>query len=204
MEEVTLILSYQGYKECTGFEVCDLGKSNLIIGYTWLHKHNPEIDQETIRGTPKFQYSNSVTLCNHPPKKSHQVATPIDHLVHVAFCRSLPHCSPFYFCALLFPSYSISILFHILFPILFVFHILPLSLFHDLLLVAMHSVPYVAPLRLGSPQSFLFGSPLQGMHPSAVLHLSNILWQCLKVWFGPVFQPPRGATVDHNQSKQLP
>jgi len=47
MEEVTLILSYQGHKECGVFEVCDLGKSNLIIGYTWLHKHNPEIDWET-------------------------------------------------------------------------------------------------------------------------------------------------------------
>jgi len=46
-EEVTLILSYQGHKECTVFEVCDLGKSNLIIGYTWLHKHNPEINWET-------------------------------------------------------------------------------------------------------------------------------------------------------------
>ena len=47
MEEVTLILSYQGQKEHAVFEVCDLGKSNLIIGYTWLHKHNPEIDWET-------------------------------------------------------------------------------------------------------------------------------------------------------------
>ena len=28
------------------FKVCDLGKSNLIIGYTWLPKHNPEIDWE--------------------------------------------------------------------------------------------------------------------------------------------------------------
>jgi len=47
MEEVTLILSYQGHKECAVFKVCDLGKSNLIIGYTWLHKHNPEISWET-------------------------------------------------------------------------------------------------------------------------------------------------------------
>jgi len=47
MEEVTLILSYQRHKEHAVFEVCDLGKSNLIIGYTWLHKHNPEIDWET-------------------------------------------------------------------------------------------------------------------------------------------------------------
>jgi len=46
-EEVTLILSYQGHKECTVFEVCDLGKSNHIIGYIWLHKHNPEVDWET-------------------------------------------------------------------------------------------------------------------------------------------------------------
>jgi len=47
MEEVTLILSYQGHKEHAVFKVCDLGKSNLIIWYTWLHKHNPEIDWET-------------------------------------------------------------------------------------------------------------------------------------------------------------
>jgi len=46
-EEVTLILSYQGHKECAVFKVCDLGKSNLIVGYTWLHKHNPEINWET-------------------------------------------------------------------------------------------------------------------------------------------------------------
>jgi hypothetical protein len=28
-------------------EVCDLGKASLIIGYTWLCKHNPDIDWET-------------------------------------------------------------------------------------------------------------------------------------------------------------
>jgi len=116
-----------------------------------------------VRGTPKFQYSDSATLqlmqhfvipatlCNHPLKKSHQVATPIDHPVCVAYCLPLPYHSPFYFCALLLPSYFISISFHILFPILSIFHILLLSLFCDLLLVAMHSVPYVVPLCLGSP-----------------------------------------------------
>ena len=39
-EEVTLILSYQGHKEHAVFEVCDLGKSNLIIGYTRLYTVN--------------------------------------------------------------------------------------------------------------------------------------------------------------------
>jgi len=111
-----------------------------------------------VRGTLKFQHSDSAThatlcdsLCDRPPKKLHQVATPIDHPVCAAYGLPLPHHSPFYFCALLLPSYSISISFHILFPILSIFHILPLSLFHDPLLVAMHSVPYVAPLRSGSP-----------------------------------------------------
>ena len=83
-----------------------------------------------VRGTPKFQYSNSatlVTLCDHPPKKSHQVATPIDHPVHVTYCLPLPCHSPFYFCALLLPSYSISISFHILFPILSTLISLPWS-----------------------------------------------------------------------------
>jgi len=60
MEEVTLILSYQGHKECTVFKVCDLGKSNLIIGYTWLHKHNPEINWET----GKVEMSRCPQECN--------------------------------------------------------------------------------------------------------------------------------------------
>jgi len=46
-ENITLILLYQRHKECTMFKVCDLGKYNLILGYTWLHKHNPEINWET-------------------------------------------------------------------------------------------------------------------------------------------------------------
>ena len=44
VEEVTLIMSYQGHKERAVFEVCDLGKSDLIIGYTWLWKRNPEVN----------------------------------------------------------------------------------------------------------------------------------------------------------------
>jgi len=118
-------------------------KGNSQIPIFWL------CDSATLQLMQYFAIS--VTLCDHLPKKLHQVTTPIDHPVRVAYCLPLPHHSPFHFCPLLLPSYSISILFHILFPILSIFHILPLSLFCDLLLVAMHTVPYVVPLHLGSP-----------------------------------------------------
>jgi len=59
------------------------------------------------------------------------------------------------------PFHSVPTLFHILLSILSIFYIPPLSPFHDPLLVARLSVPYVVTLHLGSPQSFLFGSPLQ-------------------------------------------
>ena len=44
IEEVSLIMSYQGYQEQAMFEVCNLGKTNVIIGYTWLQNHNPDIN----------------------------------------------------------------------------------------------------------------------------------------------------------------
>ena len=45
--EATLMMIHKGHKEKVTFEICDLGKVNLIIGYTWLKKHNPEIDWTT-------------------------------------------------------------------------------------------------------------------------------------------------------------
>ena len=38
---------HKGHREKVTFEICDLGKVNLIIGYTWLKKHNPEINWNT-------------------------------------------------------------------------------------------------------------------------------------------------------------
>jgi hypothetical protein len=40
-------MSYQGHRERAVFEVCDLGKTNIIIGYTWLQKHNLVVDWKT-------------------------------------------------------------------------------------------------------------------------------------------------------------
>ena len=51
--------------------VCDLGKSNIIIGFTWLKKHNPEIDWKTghIQFTRCPQECN-VTIQEHKKRQT--------------------------------------------------------------------------------------------------------------------------------------
>ena len=43
-EVVNLILCYKNNSERTTFAVSSLGKQKLILGHSWLWKHNPEID----------------------------------------------------------------------------------------------------------------------------------------------------------------
>jgi len=66
--EVTLMLSHKEHKEKAVFEVCDLGKSTVIIGYTWVQKHNPTIDWKT--GDIKF--TRCPRECNVVIKKRKQ------------------------------------------------------------------------------------------------------------------------------------
>ena len=42
-EAVSLILQYKNHSEWTTFCITNLGKQKLILGYSWLWKHNPEI-----------------------------------------------------------------------------------------------------------------------------------------------------------------
>ena len=44
MEVVSLLLCYKNHLEWTTFCVTNLGKQKLLLGHSWLHKHNPEID----------------------------------------------------------------------------------------------------------------------------------------------------------------
>ena len=46
-EVVDLILRYRKHSERTLFAVTSLGKQKLILGHSWLRKHNPEIDWVT-------------------------------------------------------------------------------------------------------------------------------------------------------------
>ena len=49
---VSLTVDFLGHREELRAEVTNLGKNSLILGYTWLKKHNPSIDWE--KGTVKF------------------------------------------------------------------------------------------------------------------------------------------------------
>ena len=48
----TILMEYLGHREELTAEVTNLGKNSLILGYTWLQKHNPTIDWQT--GVIKF------------------------------------------------------------------------------------------------------------------------------------------------------
>jgi predicted aspartyl protease len=42
-----IILRYENHSERTQLAVTQLGKQSLILGYNWLHNHNPEINWQT-------------------------------------------------------------------------------------------------------------------------------------------------------------
>ena len=49
---INLTVDFLSHREELRAEVTNLGKNSLILGYTWLKKHNPSIDWE--KGTVKF------------------------------------------------------------------------------------------------------------------------------------------------------
>jgi len=44
--EVEVNLYFKGHMERVRMDVCDLGKTEVILGMSWLQAHNPEIDWE--------------------------------------------------------------------------------------------------------------------------------------------------------------
>ena len=49
---INITVNFLGHREELHAEVTNLGKNSLILGYTWLKKHNPSIDWE--KGLVKF------------------------------------------------------------------------------------------------------------------------------------------------------
>ena len=54
MHTTTITMEYLGHREELCAEVTNLGKNLLILGYTWLKKHNPVIDWQM--GTMKLSH----------------------------------------------------------------------------------------------------------------------------------------------------
>jgi len=46
-EIVDAILCFDGHSERTMFAVTNLGRQDIILRFTWLEEHNPEIDWKT-------------------------------------------------------------------------------------------------------------------------------------------------------------
>jgi hypothetical protein len=46
-EIADVILRYNGHAERTQFAITQLGKQSMILGFTWLCEHNPEINWQT-------------------------------------------------------------------------------------------------------------------------------------------------------------
>jgi hypothetical protein len=44
---VDVVVDYKGHSERLQLAITQLGKQHVILGYSWLQKHNPEIDWET-------------------------------------------------------------------------------------------------------------------------------------------------------------
>ena len=42
-----IVIDFQGHQEKVVAEITDLGRHQMILGYTWLKHHNPDIDWET-------------------------------------------------------------------------------------------------------------------------------------------------------------
>jgi hypothetical protein len=47
MDIADIILHYENHSEHTQLAITHLGKQSLILGYNWLHNHNPEINWQT-------------------------------------------------------------------------------------------------------------------------------------------------------------
>jgi len=46
--QVEVNVYYKNHIERMRIDICDLGKTNIILGILWLQAHNPDINWETV------------------------------------------------------------------------------------------------------------------------------------------------------------
>ena len=74
--------------ECTFFAVTNLRKQDIILRFTWLQEHNPEIDWQTQK-VVMSRCPDKCHTCRMDIWKQRQEQQKVDHLVQV--CCSGPH-----------------------------------------------------------------------------------------------------------------
>ena len=87
-EIMDVILQFNDHSKYTSFAVTSLGKQDIILGFTWLQEHNPEINWQTQEVT--------MSCC---PDKCHTWQTEVARerqvhqksLQHIWTCRLGPH-----------------------------------------------------------------------------------------------------------------
>jgi hypothetical protein len=87
-EIVDVILRFNDHSERTSFAVTNLGKQDVILGFTWLKEHNPEINWNT-----------GEVLMSRCPDKCHTCRTQVQEerkalrktTQYIRACRSGPH-----------------------------------------------------------------------------------------------------------------
>ena len=87
-EIVDTILWYKGHMEHTSFAVTNLGKQDIILGFTWLQEHNSEIDWQTQK-IVMSQCPDKCHTCRMDVQKQRQEQWKVDGLIQV--CCSGPH-----------------------------------------------------------------------------------------------------------------
>lgn len=87
-ETVTLLMRHKHHKEKATFYITDLGNKTVILGHTWLTRHNPEIDWRTGEITftycpfscgHDFQARQSAKAKQHKHEKKYKA-------FHIAYC----------------------------------------------------------------------------------------------------------------------
>jgi hypothetical protein len=84
-----VILRYKGHAERTQFTVTSLGKQSMILGFTWLCEHNPEIDWQT-KEVRMSRCTPQCSTCRAEAKVKHQAECAATAQIHACCTGSFP------------------------------------------------------------------------------------------------------------------
>src|SRR3981189_977132 len=88
-EIADVILHYKGHAERTRFAVTSLGKQSMILGFTWLREHNPEIDWQ-MKEVRMSRCPPQCSTCRAKAKVKRQAERIAASQIHACCAGSFP------------------------------------------------------------------------------------------------------------------